>query len=321
LGKGSFGKVMMAEHTPTGNIVAVKVLKKDVLLEDNDLECALAEKSVLAQTCAHPYLTALHSCFQTPDRLFFVMEMVTGGDLLFAIQQSRRFPEPRARFYAAEIVLALEFLHGKGILYRDLKLDNVMLDGDGHIKVADFGMCKEGISGDTKAYTFCGTPDYLAPEILREVPYANGVDWWALGVLMYEMLIGQPPFYGKSEEELFAHILNKKVLFPTWASEESMAVIRALLVKEPEGRLCFTSGAAELKNDPFFAPIDWGKLAAREIEPPFKPKGSGKGDICNFDAEFTAEPPVLTPADAARIEGIDQSEFEGFSFVNGAFKA
>jgi len=321
LGKGSFGKVMMAEHKKTKEIYAIKALKKDVLIEDNDLECALAEKSVLTKTCRHPFLTALHSCFQTDDRLFFVMEMITGGDLLWSIQQVRRFDEPRARFYAAEIVLALEFLHNQGILYRDLKLDNVMLDADGHVKVADFGMCKEDIFGDTKAHTFCGTPDYLAPEILLEQPYDAGVDWWALGVLTYEMTVGQPPFLGSSEEELFTGIMQKKVLFPPWSSTEATAVINDFLCKKPENRLGFgTDGVKNIKNHVFFSSIDWEKLGKREVKPPFVPAGKGKGDTANFDDEFTKEEATLTPSEEDRIAGIDQREFEGFTFVNGLFK-
>lgn len=321
LGKGSFGKVMMAQHKKSQKFFAIKALKKDVLLEDNDLECALAERSVLMKTSRHPFLTAMHSCFQTEDRLYFVMEMVTGGDLLFAIQQVRRFTEDRARFYSAEIVLALDFLHRQGILYRDLKLDNVMLAGDGHVKVADFGMCKEDIFGDTKAHTFCGTPDYLAPEILMEEPYDAGVDWWALGVLTYEMTVGQPPFLGKSEEELFAAIMKKKVLFPPWSSSEAISIINGFTNKDQTGRLGHgADGVQSIKSHPFFAPIDWVKLENMEIEPPFVPAGSGQGDTSNFDEEFTSEAPEVTPTDPSRVEGIDQREFDGFTFVNGAFQ-
>ncbi|XP_064177137.1 protein kinase C epsilon type-like [Anguilla rostrata] len=317
LGKGSFGKVMLAELRGTDEVYAVKVLKKDVILQDDDVDCTLTEKRILALARRHPYLTQLFCCFQTKDRLFFVMEYVNGGDLMFQIQRSRKFDESRSRFYAAEVTSALMFLHQNGVVYRDLKLDNILLDADGHCKLADFGMCKEGILNGVTTTTFCGTPDYIAPEILQELEYGPSVDWWALGVLMYEMMAGQPPFEADNEDDLFESILHDDVLYPVWLSKEAVSILRAFMTKTPHKRLgCVLSQGGEeaIRTHPFFREIDWVLLEQRKIKPPFKPRIKTKRDVNNFDQDFTREEPVLTPVEDAIIKQINQDEFKGFSY-------
>ncbi|XP_078129353.1 protein kinase C epsilon type-like isoform X1 [Sander vitreus] len=317
LGKGSFGKVMLAELKGSDEVYAVKVLKKDVILQDDDVDCTMTEKRILALARKHPYLTQLFCCFQTKDRLFFVMEYVNGGDLMFQIQRSRKFDEARSRFYAAEVTSALMFLHRHGVIYRDLKLDNILLDAEGHCKLADFGMCKEGILDGVSTTTFCGTPDYIAPEILQELDYGPSVDWWALGVLMYEMMAGQPPFEADNEDDLFESILHDDVLYPVWLSKEAVSILKAFMTKSPNKRLgCVAAQGLEeaIKFHVFFREIDWTLLEQRKIRPPFKPRIKTKRDVNNFDQDFTREEPNLTPTEASIIKQINQDEFKGFSY-------
>ncbi|KAL7073298.1 hypothetical protein ACQ4LE_007629 [Meloidogyne hapla] len=322
LGKGSFGKVMLAERKGTEDVFAVKVLKKDIILQDDDVECTLCEKRILALAAKHPFLTALFCSFQTHDRLFFVMEYVNGGDLMFQIQRARKFEEPRARFYSAEVTCALQFLHRHNVIYRDLKLDNILLDFEGHCRLADFGMCKEGITRDNLTSTFCGTPDYIAPEILQEMEYGFSVDWWALGVLMYEMMAGQPPFEADNEDDLFEAILHDDVLYPVWLSREAVSILKGFMTKKPQRRLgCMESQGSEdaIRAHSFFREIDWDALEARKVKPPFRPRIRGKRDVNNFDADFTKEEPTLTPTDPTVMKSIAQDEFRGFSFINAEF--
>ena len=200
------------------------------------------------------------------------MEFVNGGDLMYHIQNERVFPVQQSQFYAAEILLGLWFLHENGVVYRDLKLDNVMLDFTGHIKIADFGMCKENIFGGAKTTTFCGTPGYLAPEIINELPYGPSVDFWSLGVLCYEFLVGDSPFEADEDEELFQQILHAKVQFPRDMSPAAQSFVDQLLNRDPVTRLgCSKNGKADIKKHAFFSGLDWDKLAKRAIPPPFKP--------------------------------------------------
>uniref|UniRef100_A0A8C7M467 protein kinase C n=1 Tax=Oncorhynchus mykiss TaxID=8022 RepID=A0A8C7M467_ONCMY len=306
-------QVLLAELKGRGQYFAVKALKKDVVLMDDDVECTMVEKRVLALAWDNPFLAHLYSTFQTREHLFFVMEYLNGGDLMFHIQDKGRFDLYRATFYSAEIVIGLQFLHSKGIIYRDLKLDNVMLDRDGHIKIADFGMCKENVFGENRATTFCGTPDYIAPEILLGQKYTFSVDWWSFGVLVYEMLIGQSPFQGDDEEELFESIRMDVPHYPGWLTKEAKDLLERLFERDPSNRL---GVVGNIQGHSFFKTLNWPALEKRELEPPFKPKVKAPNDCSNFDREFLREKPRLSHADKNLIDSMDQAAFAGFSFIN-----
>ncbi|XP_070333816.1 RAC-alpha serine/threonine-protein kinase isoform X2 [Odocoileus virginianus] len=279
----------------------------------------LTENRVL-QNSRHPFLTALKYSFQTHDRLCFVMEYANGGELFFHLSRERVFPEDRARFYGAEIVSALDYLHSeKNVVYRDLKLENLMLDKDGHIKITDFGLCKEGIKDGATMKTFCGTPEYLAPEVLEDNDYGRAVDWWGLGVVMYEMMCGRLPFYNQDHEKLFELILMEEIRFPRTLSPEAKSLLSGLLKKDPKQRLGGGSeDAKEIMQHRFFASIVWQDVYEKKLNPPFKPQVTSETDTRYFDEEFTAQMITITPPDQDdSMEGLDSERrphFPQFSY-------
>nr|ADX77909.1 protein kinase C delta variant IX [Mus musculus] len=311
-------KTTFDAHIYEGRVIQIVLMRA---AEDPVSEVTVGV-SVLAERCKKnngkaEFWLDLQPQAKTKDHLFFVMEFLNGGDLMFHIQDKGRFELYRATFYAAEIICGLQFLHSKGIIYRDLKLDNVMLDRDGHIKIADFGMCKENIFGEGRASTFCGTPDYIAPEILQGLKYSFSVDWWSFGVLLYEMLIGQSPFHGDDEDELFESIRVDTPHYPRWITKESKDIMEKLFERDPDKRLGVTGN---IRIHPFFKTINWSLLEKRKVEPPFKPKVKSPSDYSNFDPEFLNEKPQLSFSDKNLIDSMDQEAFHGFSFVNPKFE-
>ncbi|ESN90376.1 hypothetical protein HELRODRAFT_119785, partial [Helobdella robusta] len=295
LGKGTFGKVIMCREKDTGKLYAMKILKKSVIIAKDEVMHTLTENKVL-QRSKHPFLTQLAYSFQTVDRLCFVMEYVNGGELFYHLSKVRVFPEARTKFYAAEICSALGYLHENNVIYRDLKLENLLLDRDGHIKIADFGLCKENMAFGTSTKTFCGTPEYLAPEVLEDNDYDRAVDWWGTGVVMYEMMCGRLPFYNREPEVLFELILREDLKFPKNLSEEGRSVLKGLLTKDPKTRLGGSEeDVKEIQRHPFFACIDWVDLVNKKIEPPWKPTLESDTDLRYFSQEFVNEPVSLTP--------------------------
>ncbi|XP_078126739.1 serine/threonine-protein kinase N1b isoform X1 [Sander vitreus] len=319
LGRGHFGKVLLSEYKRTASLYAIKALKKGDIVARDEVESLMCEKRIFEAVNGshHPFLVNLFACFQTPEHVCFVMEYTAGGDLMMHIHADV-FSEPRAVFYSACVVLGLQFLHDHQIVYRDLKLDNLLLDTEGFVKIADFGLCKEGMGYGDRTSTFCGTPEFLAPEVLTDTSYTRAVDWWGLGVLVYEMLVGESPFPGDDEEEVFDSIVNDEVRYPRFLSTEAIGIMRRLLRRNPERRLgSGEKDAEDVKKQPFFRGMDWEALLQRKVPPPFVPTIGGKEDVSNFDVEFTAEAPALTPPRERRsLSRKEQDYFKDFDYVS-----
>ncbi|KAI1323030.1 hypothetical protein F5Y16DRAFT_384961 [Xylariaceae sp. FL0255] len=316
LGKGNFGKVMLAETKKSRRLYAIKVLKKEFIIENDEVESMRSEKRVflIANRERHPFLTNLHACFQTETRVYFVMEYVSGGDLMLHIQRGM-FGTKRAQFYAAEVCLALKYFHENGVIYRDLKLDNILLTLDGHIKIADYGLCKEDMWYKSTTSTFCGTPEFMAPEILLDKKYGRAVDWWAFGVLIYQMLLQQSPFRGEDEDEIYDAILADEPLYPIHMHRDSVSILQKLLTREPDQRLgSGPTDAQEIMSQPFFRNIVWDDIYHKRVAPPFMPTIKNATDTSNFDSEFTSVTPVLTPVQSVLSQAM-QEEFRGFSYT------
>uniref|UniRef100_A0A8C6V993 Uncharacterized protein n=1 Tax=Neogobius melanostomus TaxID=47308 RepID=A0A8C6V993_9GOBI len=273
IGKGSFGKVLLARHRTRGGYYAVKVLEKDFIVKRKEL--------------------------------------------FFHLQREGSFPEARSSFYAAEMALALGYLHSLKIVYRDLKPENILLDCDGHVKLTDFGLCKEGVAVGGVMHTFCGTPEYLAPEVLLGQPYSHAVDWWSLGSVLFEMLFSLPPFYSHNKADMFENILHAPLKFPSGASEAAQSLLQGLLERDVTKRLGESCDMEELQQHSFFASINWDDLLAKKIKPPFIPNVSGPCDICYIDPEFTVQPvPASVGVNGRTHPGGASEIFPGFSYMN-----
>uniref|UniRef100_A0A087Y6G2 protein kinase C n=3 Tax=Poecilia TaxID=8080 RepID=A0A087Y6G2_POEFO len=317
LGRGHFGKVLLAEFKKTGRLYAIKALKKRDIVTRDEVDSLMSEKRIFEMINAsrHPFLVYLHGCFQTADHVCFVMEYLPGGDLMIHIHTDV-FSEAQTRFYSACVLLGLEFLHLNKIIYRDLKLDNILMDAEGFVKITDFGLCKEGMGHGDQTSTFCGTPEFLAPEVLTDDTYTRAVDWWGMGVLIYEMLVGESPFPGEDEEEVFDSIVNDDVQYPASLPADAVSIMQKLLKKNPLKRLgAGERDANEVKGEKFFETIDWEALMARKLTPPFVPSIKEPTDVSNFDSDFTRLQPVLSPPSKPFSLSAEQQEaFADFDF-------
>lgn len=271
------------------------------------------ERDILVEV-NHPFIVKLHYAFQTEGKLYLILDFLRGGDLFTRLSKEVMFTEDDVKFYLAELALALDHLHSLGIIYRDLKPENILLDEEGHIKLTDFGLSKESIDHEKKAYSFCGTVEYMAPEVVNRRGHTQSADWWSFGVLMFEMLTGTLPFQGKDRKETMTMILKAKLGMPQFLSPEAQSLLRMLFKRNPANRLgAGPDGVEEIKRHPFFSKIDWNKLYRREIHPPFKPATGRPEDTFYFDPEFTAK----TPKDSPGIPPSANAHqlFRGFSFV------
>ncbi|CAO3648738.1 unnamed protein product [Cunninghamella echinulata] len=312
IGRGSFGKVYVVRKKDTNRIYAMKVLRKSRIISRSEVTHTMAEKTVLAKV-RNPFIVPLKFAFQSPDKLYLVLAFINGGELFHHLQLEGRFSEERSRFYTAELLCALECLHGFNVVYRDLKPENILIDYNGHIALCDFGLCKLNMTEKERTNTFCGTPEYLAPELLLGQGYTKNVDWWTLGVLLYEMLTGLPPFYDENTNEMYRKILQDELRFPDNVSSEAQDLLTGLLTRDPSERLGH-NGPEVIKNHPFFASIDWRKLMQKKVQPPFKPLVENAYDTTNFDDEFTSEAPLESMVDESHISKTMQEQFAGFTY-------
>ncbi|OJJ46692.1 hypothetical protein ASPZODRAFT_16440 [Penicilliopsis zonata CBS 506.65] len=314
VGKGSFGKVMQVMKKDTGRVYALKTIRKAHIISRSEVTHTLAERSVLAQI-NNPFIVPLKFSFQSPEKLYLVLAFVNGGELFYHLQREQRFDVNRARFYTAELLCALECLHGFKVIYRDLKPENILLDYTGHVALCDFGLCKLDMKDEDRTNTFCGTPEYLAPELLLGNGYTKTVDWWTLGVLLYEMLTGLPPFYDENTNEMYRKILQEPLTFPgsDIVPPAARDLLTRLLDRDPQRRLG-VNGAAEIKSHHFFANIDWRKLLQRKYEPSFKPGVANALDTTQIDTVFTDEVPLDSVVETSMLTQEQQAQFTGWSY-------
>lgn len=321
IGKGSYGKVYLVRkilHRETdshqaieGDLYAMKVLKKAELRKRKQVEHTKSERRILEKV-HHPFVVGLHCAFQTEDKLYFVLDYCPGGELFFYIQHFQCFPEKIARFYASNILLGLEVLHKHNIVYRDLKPENVLIGKDGYAKITDFGLSKDNIQGNQQATSFCGTPEYLAPETLLRTGTGKAADWWSFGAIIYEMLTGLPPYYDKNRQTLYNNIKNKEIDFlndkdleEKNVSDEAKDLLSKILVKDPAKRLGGGElDAEEIKEHPWFGSkfLDWDAIVNKTEKPPYIPNLQNEDDVDHFDDQFTK----MDPHGSYNTRGVQQ---------------
>ncbi|KAJ6801917.1 serine/threonine-protein kinase AtPK2/AtPK19-like [Iris pallida] len=314
VGQGAFGKVFQVMKKDTSEIYAMKVMRKDRIMEKNHAEYMKAERDILTKV-EHPFVVQLRYSFQTKYRLYLVLDFVNGGHLFFQLYHQGLFREDLARIYAAELVSAVSHLHANGIMHRDLKPENILLDADGHAMLTDFGLAKE-FEENTRSNSMCGTVEYMAPEIVLGKGHDKAADWWSVGILLFEMLTGKPPFFGGNREKIQHKIVKDKMKLPAFLSSEAHSLLKGLLQKEASKRLgSGPGGSDEIRNHKWFKSVNWRKLDAREIQPSFRPNVAGKNCIANFDVQWTSMSLLDSPV-GSPVAG--ECNFTGFTYVRPA---
>ncbi|KAK9466268.1 kinase-like domain-containing protein [Lipomyces arxii] len=324
LGKGTFGQVYQVRKKDTDRIYAMKVLSKKVIVQKKEVAHTIGERNILVRTATtdSPFIVGLKFSFQTPTDLYLVTDYMSGGELFWHLQKEGRFSEMRAKFYIAELILALEHLHNHDIVYRDLKPENILLDANGHIALCDFGLSKANLASNATTNTFCGTTEYLAPEVLLDdLGYTKMVDFWSLGVLIFEMCCGWSPFYADDTQQMYKNIAFGKVRFPRDVlSADGKSFVKGLLNRNPKHRLGAIDDARELRAHSFFKDIDWDLLIQKKVPPPFKPHLSSETDTSNFDPEFTSTATSVLQSSqmiaSTPLSPTLQANFQGFTFVD-----
>ena len=315
LGKGSFGEVYLVKSNSNNKTYAMKILNKDYIRERQQEKHTKIERDLLSRTnCS--FIVNIKFAFQDNSNLYILTEFMQGGDLFFHLHREKRFTDEKAKFYLIEIILAIEYLHNNNMIYRDLKPENLLLDKTGHIKLTDFGLSKILKNPKEKSYTICGTPQYLAPEILSNKGYDSAVDWWSLGCVFYEMLIGSYPFKIRLGESLNEDIYKKEILIPDYVTKEAQDLIYKLLVVNPKKRLGFgPDGANKIKNHSYFKNINWKDALNKKLIPPFIPQLKDDTDLSYFSNMFTDEKVSSVESDISGITLSNNNDFKGFTFV------
>ncbi|EGR29368.1 protein kinase domain protein [Ichthyophthirius multifiliis] len=311
LGKGTYAKVVLVKKKDNNKYYAMKMIKKEKLQKQRQIDNVLIERNVL-EGMNHPFIIKLYYSFQTQYKFYFILEYCPGGELFSLLKKCQVFTEDQTRFYIAQIIVALEYLHSNDIIYRDLKPENVMIDVEGYIRITDFGLSKNKLEGDKLAYSICGTPEYMAPELLRQEGYAKPADWWTLGALVYECLTGTPPFYLQNQAQMFQQILSAQLQFPSYLSNNCINFIDGLLQKNPQQRLGY-NGAHEVKQHPWLMNINWDILLSKQYRPPFIPVIDQDFGLSYFDDQFKNMP---VDSWTNSIKDGPGRNVEGFTYIN-----